>query len=117
MSVDYNPRHIFKALDKDDTWIHWLVMCPLASFKNVKYETLCQCTGHKDKDGRLIYENDVVMYRGEKAVIVYQEDKSRFVIDIPKINDGVKRRYTPLDQYLSKELEAIGNIHEMGRKP
>ena len=45
-------------------------------------ETLCQCTGLRDSDGKLIYENDYLhvkgMYKGEpveceKALVKYDE--------------------------------------------
>lgn len=34
--------------------------------------TICQCTGWKDKNGKLIWENDVVDFLGHKGTVKYE---------------------------------------------
>ena len=38
----------------------------------VDESTICQCTGLKDKNGKLIWENDVVNFLGHKGKVMYE---------------------------------------------
>ena len=38
----------------------------------VDSSTICQCTGLRDKNGKLIFENDVVDFLGHKGKVVYE---------------------------------------------
>ena len=41
-------------------------------FYDVDTSTICQCTGLKDKNGKLICENDVVDFLGHKGIVKYE---------------------------------------------
>lgn len=71
--------------------------------------TICQCTGLKDKNGKLIWENDIVKTQYGKAVVVWDKSEWR----IKWIDDLIWRRdlhYWANDN--SWRIEVIGNIFD-----
>ena len=44
----------------DNMWVQWDGFSGVQPNTVIEEETICQCTGCKDKNGKLIWENDIL---------------------------------------------------------
>ena len=79
----------------------------------VDSSTICRCTGMEDKNGKLIWENDILSGRLDED---YPEDETRKHILWHENGWHTKELgsidYEPLDDFDSENFEVIGNIFD-----
>ena len=100
-----NDRFKFRAWD--DTYKRFVFRTLIdAKEASLVWE---QCTGLKDKNGRLIYEGDIVQDCEQKIKVVFDEEKHCFMFKYQKTH-----AYKPIYclDVLDGDFEVIGNIHE-----
>ena len=82
-------------------------------FEDRKDMVKMQCTGIKDKNCKLIYENDIVKFYFDNdeiiAVLIWDNDESRFYLNT---TDYFKDKYvTDYEITKQEKYEVIGNIY------
>ena len=55
-------RYLFKGKEKDSgKWLKWNAVAGVPHNVSILTDTICQCTGLKDRNGKLIWENDIMV--------------------------------------------------------
>ena len=58
-------RYLFRAKRVDGEWVTWNIFSGLYGM-DIDKSTICQCTGLRDKNNNLIWENDIIECKDRK---------------------------------------------------
>lgn len=133
-------RYLFKAKRKDNVeWVEgylygiwekryilWGMTNDIPNMIEVDPSTICQCTGLKDKNGNLIWENDIILFQRDNddcpfpnkdtkkrlGKVFYKDFRTTFAIGMGK--NGSKSLNDDLWKYVQNgnRVEVIGNIFD-----
>ncbi len=108
-------RYLFKAKTNNGKWIEWNILTGIPHDINIINSTICQCTGLKDKNGKLIWENDIIAYwdtYSTESGLAEADCTGQVVWDDETMSFQVTNRLSAESYEVLDECSVIGNIFD-----
>ena len=107
-------RYLFKGKEKDSgKWLEWNAIAGIPHNVTILTDTICQCTGLRDKNGKLIWENDIMVAHLDDD---YPEDETyiRILWHVSGFCSKEKgsKDMQQVDEFDQEHFEVIGNIFD-----
>lgn len=105
-------RHLYRAKRIDNgEWVEWNMITGIPHDVHILDNTICQCTAMPDKNGKLIFENDILSGHID---VGFPEDETRKRVVWHEngwcTNELRCDDYEELDDFDSENFEVIGNM-------
>lgn len=106
-------RYLFKAKRLDNgEWLEWDVIAGIPENVSILADTICQSTGLRDKNDKLIWENDIVRDEyGNFYKAFWQNDYYQFSFCAKTGVFPIGAKWN-LWSFKSSEIEVVGNIFD-----
>lgn len=109
-------RYLFKAKRLDNgEWLELDVIAGIPENVSILADTICQSTGLRDKNGKLIWENDIVAYWDAYSTengLAEADCIGKVVWDDETISFQVTNRLSAESYEVLDECSVIGNIFD-----
>lgn len=113
-------RYLFKAKRLDNgEWLEWDVIAGIPENVSILADTICQSTGLRDKNGKLIWENDI-LHNGNYFIVKWNVPCARFDIVLNNSHNIPMGEWEPMicdwktndfkEYKKAVDYEVIGNI-------
>lgn len=84
----------------------WLLFPDNDNIENIEIE---QCTGIKDKNGKPVFENDIIFINGEKWCVIWNDEDCAFFFS--NLKEVYHQPIFPDFYMMAGDFEVIGNVH------
>jgi len=99
----------FRAWDKEQQYMAYQGTPDLETISSFFFhfgeDILMQFTGLADKNRKDVFESDIVLYKGAKGTVTYDNRTAMFMLDFNLLRSSYS--FDSIDE----EFEVIGNIH------